>query len=571
MSASPDYYEALQVSPNADGEVIQAAYNRLVEKWHAERTLGDPSAFGRLSHLDEAYAALSDPLKRQEYDARRRKPATSGMARDAPSQAMAARQQHVASVPNSDLPRWSPRAESTTEMQQDVVSAAWGSGPYSRQQRGTDRAQQQAASSSPPLTATSLPSKSGREPKKIDQWAALAFILIVGGFYFGLTLDTYGPSATAQVYAVALVRSFCLSLLLAGVGVLVRWLTKKKGNGQEHSDTHAADKPAASQYSAGAEKAPTINTQNAAQRTNDTETHRLDLLPRASEREVTPQPTGGSSQVCRQDLRGRFAAAAAAAVIGYVVLGLILPPTVAGLVFKMVGGIAIGVGLMRLAKAATWVAASYRAELFWITLLVADGFFGVADAINNSSVFQPRAEVLQHQTRGGLTIAEEDAAPRSANPDDYPTLKPYEPGTAGAALGLAPSGWSDQTIPVEARIESFIRVKRQYRDTWAKFSEEAKSLFGINPEKFRRRYEMEVAREIVKNNLEPLHLYLIRRSIPFVSAYVNLREAQDYKAARERFDQGKATGADVGLIANYERLQEIARGRRPEGDAGTQR
>ena len=29
----PDYYEVLQVSPNADVEIIQAAHKRLLEKW----------------------------------------------------------------------------------------------------------------------------------------------------------------------------------------------------------------------------------------------------------------------------------------------------------------------------------------------------------------------------------------------------------------------------------------------------------------------------------------------------------------------------------------------------------
>jgi curved DNA-binding protein CbpA len=132
MPAASDYYEALQVSPNADGEVIQAAYNRLVEKWHAERRPGDPSAFGRLSLLDEAYAALSDPVKRQEYDSRRRQPATCGAVGAEP-------------------------APATAVMQQDVVSAARTPMPYSQQQRTTDRAQQERPGDSSPVATPIKP------------------------------------------------------------------------------------------------------------------------------------------------------------------------------------------------------------------------------------------------------------------------------------------------------------------------------------------------------------------------------------------------------------------------------
>ena len=68
MTTPLDYYEVLQVSPNAEGEIIQAAYRRLAQKWHPDRRPGDPTASERMKVLNEAYAALSDPQKRQEYD-----------------------------------------------------------------------------------------------------------------------------------------------------------------------------------------------------------------------------------------------------------------------------------------------------------------------------------------------------------------------------------------------------------------------------------------------------------------------------------------------------------------------
>jgi curved DNA-binding protein CbpA len=66
-----DYYEILQVSPNADPEVIQAAYRRLAEKWHPDRNPGDRAAPEKMRRLNEAYEILSNQEKRRAYDQRR--------------------------------------------------------------------------------------------------------------------------------------------------------------------------------------------------------------------------------------------------------------------------------------------------------------------------------------------------------------------------------------------------------------------------------------------------------------------------------------------------------------------
>ncbi len=72
MPEPPDYYEILQVSPNADEEVIQAAFKRLALKWHPDRRPGDPAASERMKLLNTAYEVLSNPGKRQLYDSRRK-------------------------------------------------------------------------------------------------------------------------------------------------------------------------------------------------------------------------------------------------------------------------------------------------------------------------------------------------------------------------------------------------------------------------------------------------------------------------------------------------------------------
>ncbi len=63
-----DYYEILQVSPNAEPEVIAVAYKRLARKYHPDAD-ASPDATERMRKLNEAYEVLSDPAKRAEYDA----------------------------------------------------------------------------------------------------------------------------------------------------------------------------------------------------------------------------------------------------------------------------------------------------------------------------------------------------------------------------------------------------------------------------------------------------------------------------------------------------------------------
>jgi curved DNA-binding protein CbpA len=65
-NGNSDYYEALQVSPNADAETIQRVYRLLARRFHPDNVdTGNDSRF-RLVH--EAYTILSDPESRAKYD-----------------------------------------------------------------------------------------------------------------------------------------------------------------------------------------------------------------------------------------------------------------------------------------------------------------------------------------------------------------------------------------------------------------------------------------------------------------------------------------------------------------------
>lgn len=63
-----DYYEVLGVDKNADDSAIKKAYRVLAKKYHPDMNPGDAEAEKKFKEASEAYAILSDPEKRRQYD-----------------------------------------------------------------------------------------------------------------------------------------------------------------------------------------------------------------------------------------------------------------------------------------------------------------------------------------------------------------------------------------------------------------------------------------------------------------------------------------------------------------------
>ncbi|MGU9951100.1 MAG: molecular chaperone DnaJ [Gammaproteobacteria bacterium WSBS_2016_MAG_OTU1] len=63
-----DYYETLGIERGADAAAIKQSYRRLAMKYHPDRNPDDETAEEKFKSIQEAYAILSDPQKKEMYD-----------------------------------------------------------------------------------------------------------------------------------------------------------------------------------------------------------------------------------------------------------------------------------------------------------------------------------------------------------------------------------------------------------------------------------------------------------------------------------------------------------------------
>ena len=127
MTPEIDPYKVLQVDPEAEDEVIQAAYRRLAQKYHPDRS-PDADGRARMVAINAAWELIGDPGKRAAFDrgraaARSRPPSPAAPPRPAASTGSAGQPSPSHGAPPGPGPGGGPR-----ERPPETVSSDWTSG-----------------------------------------------------------------------------------------------------------------------------------------------------------------------------------------------------------------------------------------------------------------------------------------------------------------------------------------------------------------------------------------------------------------------------------------------------------
>ena len=63
-----DYYQVLGVDQNTSQTKIKEAYRQAAFKYHPDRNRDNVAAAEKMKKINEAYAVLSNPAKKTDYD-----------------------------------------------------------------------------------------------------------------------------------------------------------------------------------------------------------------------------------------------------------------------------------------------------------------------------------------------------------------------------------------------------------------------------------------------------------------------------------------------------------------------
>jgi DnaJ-class molecular chaperone len=66
--STPDYWAVLGLEPGADSQTLKRAFRAQARRWHPDLNGSDPVAEERFKLVNEAYAVLSDPRRREAWE-----------------------------------------------------------------------------------------------------------------------------------------------------------------------------------------------------------------------------------------------------------------------------------------------------------------------------------------------------------------------------------------------------------------------------------------------------------------------------------------------------------------------
>ena len=119
MASEQDHYAVLRVHPDAEPEVITAAYRSLARLYHPDRDRS-PDAARRMAQINIAYDVLSDPDRRAAYDQSRQ----ARMSQQAPRARRSYRPQQRRD-PNQEGYDWT-NVPGTTTVTVRSAGSGWG-------------------------------------------------------------------------------------------------------------------------------------------------------------------------------------------------------------------------------------------------------------------------------------------------------------------------------------------------------------------------------------------------------------------------------------------------------------
>jgi molecular chaperone DnaJ len=64
-----NFYEVLNLTPDASASQVKSSYRRLAKRYHPDLNPSDPKTTDKFREVQSAYDVLSDPVKREAYDA----------------------------------------------------------------------------------------------------------------------------------------------------------------------------------------------------------------------------------------------------------------------------------------------------------------------------------------------------------------------------------------------------------------------------------------------------------------------------------------------------------------------
>lgn len=68
-SATVNHWAVLGLQPGADAAALKRAFRQQARRWHPDLNGNDPHAEEQFKAVNEAYAVLSDPRRRQQWEA----------------------------------------------------------------------------------------------------------------------------------------------------------------------------------------------------------------------------------------------------------------------------------------------------------------------------------------------------------------------------------------------------------------------------------------------------------------------------------------------------------------------